>query len=187
MSAPRAVIVMGVSGSGKTTVGRELARRLGWEYADADDHHPAANVAKMRSGVPLDDHDRRPWLERLRTLLRDRLAAGEPLVLACSALKERYREVLEVSDPLVALVYLEGSPELIAERLRARTGHYFDPALLASQFEALEEPDDALVVDIAAAPEALVERILAGLGLPASPPDDGAAPPSSRPPSEEVS
>lgn len=173
---PRAVILMGVSGSGKSTVGLELARRLGWRYADADDYHPPENVAKMRGGTPLTDEDRRPWLERLRALLRGTLAADASLVLACSALKRRYRELLDADDPRIALVYLRGTPELIAERLSARRGHYFDPALLQSQFDALEEPDGALVVDIDDTPAALVDTILRRLGL--TPHEDEASAPA---------
>ena len=161
----RAILLMGVSGSGKTTVGLELATRLGWGYADADDYHPPENVAKMRSGRPLDDEDRGPWLARLAELLRARLAADEPLVLACSALKARYRERLGSHDPRIALVYLRGTPELIGERLRGRRGHYFDAALLQSQLAALEPPEEALVVDVDDPPEALAERILGELGL----------------------
>lgn len=161
----RAVLLMGVSGSGKTTVGLELAARLHWDYLDADDYHPAENVAKMRAGRPLTDEDRAPWLERLHGLLRERLAADEPLVLGCSALKRRYREVLGVGDPRIALVYLRGSAELIGARLRERRGHYFDPALLQSQLDALEPPEDALVVNVDDPPGSLAEEILRGLRL----------------------
>lgn len=160
---PRVVIIMGVSGSGKTTVGRLLADRMGWTFVDADDHHPPANVAKMARGEPLTDEDRMPWLERLRALIDDALATDAPMVIACSALKQRYREVLGVGDPCLALVYLRGDEARIAERMRARSDHFFRPALLNSQFEALEEPVDALVVDVDATPEAITNVIVRAL------------------------
>lgn len=151
---------MGVSGSGKTTVGRKLATRLRWSYIDADDHHTPENVAKMRSGIPLTDEDRWPWLERLRELLQEHMARGEPIVLACSALKNLYRERLEADDPHITLIYLRGTPALIRQRLLSRTDHYFDPDLLQSQFEALEEPKAATIIDVNDSPETIVERIL---------------------------
>lgn len=161
-----ALVVMGVSGSGKTTLGRALAARLGWAFFDADDFHPPGNVAKMRAGVPLTDADRAPWLARLHALLAERLAAGEPLVLACSALKASYRAALaEGLTGRLRFVYLSGEPGLIARRLRARRGHYMPAALLESQFAALEPPQDALVVDAAAPTAAQAEAVLAELGL----------------------
>lgn len=163
--SPHVVIVMGVSGSGKTTVGRLLADRTGWTFVDADDHHPPANVAKMTRGEPLTDEDRMPWLKRLRALIDDALATDAPMVLACSALKQRYRQVLGIGDPRVTLVYLRGDEARIAERMRARSDHFFRPALLHSQFEALEEPEDALVVDVDAAPEAITSAIVGALSL----------------------
>ncbi len=161
----RVVIVMGVSGCGKTTVGRLVAQRAHWAFVDADDHHPPANVAKMARGEPLDDDDRMPWLQRLRRLIDAALAGGGALVLACSALKRSYRDVLGVGDPRIALVYLRGDEALIAERMRRRTEHFFRPELLHSQFEALEEPAEALVVDVDATPEELSERIVARLDV----------------------
>lgn len=157
---PRVVIVMGVSGSGKTTVGRMVAARMGWAFVDADDHHPPANVAKMARGEALTDEDRMPWLARLRALIDASLTNDAPMVLACSALKRRYREILRVGDPRLALVFLRGDETRIAERMRARTDHYFRAALLHSQFEALEEPVDALVVDVDATPEAITDDIV---------------------------
>jgi gluconokinase len=157
---PRVVIVMGVSGSGKTTIGHLLAVRMGWAFVDADDHHPPANVAKMARGEPLTDQDRMPWLARLRAMVDDALTKDAPMVLACSALKQRYREILGVGDPHLALVYLRGDEARIAERMRARSDHFFQPALLHSQFEALEEPEDALVVDVDATPEDITSAIV---------------------------
>jgi gluconokinase len=158
------VIVMGVVGSGKTTVGRLLAQQLGWEFADADDFHPAANVEKMRRGIALDDADRKPWLVRLRAEIAGWIASGRSAVLACSALKRSYRDELRVSSD-VQFVYLKGSPELIAQRLRARQGHFTGEQILASQFAALEEPDSAIVVDISQAPEQVVAQIREALHL----------------------
>jgi len=149
------IILMGVTGSGKSTAGRKLAESLGWEYFDADDFHSAANVAKMKNGVPLNDEDRKPWLESLRRLIQERLADDQPAVLACSALKENYRDVLIV-DERVKLVYLKGDYDLIKARLSARSNHYMNPALLESQFQTLEEPTGAFCVDIQSTPDQIV-------------------------------
>lgn len=149
---PLAVIVMGVSASGKSALGREVARSLGAEFLDADDYHPPANVAKMRGGEPLSDEDRAPWLTAVGAAIAARRAAGERVVMACSALKRAYREVLLAAVPGARFVYLEVQPEVIDERLRRRRGHFFNPALGASQFAALEPPTaeelpDLIVVD----------------------------------------
>ena len=150
------VVIMGVTGSGKTTVGRALAERLGWPFYDADDFHPAANVVKMRSGVPLTDADREPWLAALRALLLD--LGSRDAVLACSALRRDFRARL--TDGLDAkVIYLKADPALILERVRARRGHFMPPSLVTSQFEALEEPEDATTIDAHLAPQQLVERI----------------------------
>jgi gluconokinase len=153
MSArPVAVVVMGVTGSGKTTIGRLLAERMNCSFFDADDFHPPANVEKMQRGQPLDDADRLPWLEKLRELIDDELRAGRSLVLACSALRQRYRDVLVFSPDQVLLLYLKISPETARARLDARAGHYMPASLIPSQFEALEEPEQAIVVDGELAP-----------------------------------
>ncbi len=153
---------MGVTGSGKTTVGSLLARQLRWRFADADDFHPKSNVEKMRLGIPLNDNDRRPWLERLRAEIANQNAEGRNLVLACSALKEEYREMLTIG-PAVKFVYLKGSAEIIAHRLEARHGHFADEKILAGQFADLEEPDNAVAFDIAGTPEEIVTEIRKGL------------------------
>ena len=158
------VVVMGVSGSGKTTVGRLLGERLGFEFLDADDFHSKDNKEKMARGTPLNDLDRAPWLRSLSAELRRRLSLGESAVLACSALKESYRQTLRV-DPVVRFVYLRAALETLAPRLQARPGHYFNPSLLSSQLAALEEPEDALTVDAAKPPEVIAKEIEAGLGL----------------------
>lgn len=167
--APAVIVVMGVSGAGKTTVGSSLAAELGWSFHDGDDFHPAENVSKMTGGRTLDDSDRLPWLRRIRAFIERRLEAGEPAVIACSALKRSYRELLMV-DPRVALVHLRGDYELIAERLARRRGHFMPSGLLDSQFEALEEPASALVLDVSAAPADLVRAIVDELGFDASTP-----------------
>ena len=157
------IVLMGVSGSGKTTVGRILSDRLGWRFVDADDFHPASNVQKMRSGAPLTDEDRWPWLDRLNTLLRAEQSDGHDVIIGCSALKARYRERLSAGLADVRLVHLKGSFELIESRLKARRGHYMPPTLLASQFAALEEPEEALVLDIGAEPQTLASQLIESL------------------------
>lgn len=144
-----AVVVMGVSGCGKTAVGRLLAQQLGARFIDADDLHPLANVEKMRAGMALDDADRAPWLALLNVRLRECVGAGEPVVLACSALKQRYRDTLAAGVPGLRFVHLAGSRELIAARLAERRHRYMPPTLLDSQFAALEPPADAIVIDVA--------------------------------------
>ncbi len=142
------IVVMGVSGCGKSTVGQALARELGWPFFDADDFHPPANIQKMSSGIPLDDADRQPWLERLRDLLADEHRAGRSAVLACSALKERYRMVLRAGAPDVRFVHLEGTAEEIQLLMSRRSGHFMKPGMLASQFAALEPPREALSIPV---------------------------------------
>jgi gluconokinase len=152
------VIVMGVVGAGKTTVGRLLAEQLGWDFADADDFHPQSNVEKIRHGIALNDEDREPWLKALREAIARWIADGLNVVLACSALKRRYRQELEVG-PEVQFVYLKGTAELIAQRLRSRHGHFADAQILSSQLADLEEPKAAATVDVAATPQQIVAEI----------------------------
>jgi len=159
------LILMGVSGSGKTTVGLALSRALGWPYFDADDYHPAGNVEKMRAGTPLTDADRWPWLDRLNELLRARQVRGESAILGCSALKQAYRDRLANGLEALRWVHLEGSFELIQSRLQARKGHYMPATLLQSQFATLEAPTDAVTLDIRANPEALARQVIDALGL----------------------
>jgi gluconokinase len=161
------IVVMGVSGSGKTTVGAMLAGRLHWQYAEADDFHPPANIQKMAAGHPLTDEDRRPWLAAIGAWIDQQVAAGQPGVVTCSALKRAYRDQLRAGRSQVRLVYLHGNRELIAGRLAARHGHFFHAEMLDTQFSALEEPtpdEQVLVVPITGTPQEIVEEILAGLG-----------------------
>ena len=158
------VIVMGVTGAGKTTIGRMLATALGWEFHDGDDLHSEASKLKMHRGIALDDADRAPWLSAIRKLILAMLSEGRDGVIACSALKQSYRDEIVVDPNLVKVVYLKGSKEVIAERLRNRGGHFMNPDLLQSQFDTLEAPHDAIVVDISVAPQAIVNAIRARLG-----------------------
>ena len=159
------LIVMGVTGAGKTTIGRALATSLGWEFHDGDDLHSEANKLKMHLGVALDDYDRAPWLSALRKLIESMLLERRNGVVACSALKQSYRDELIVDPDLVKVVYLKGSKQLLAERLRKRSGHFMNPDLLQSQLDTLEEPRDAVVADVSVAPEAVVNEIRTRLGL----------------------
>lgn len=163
---PVAVVVMGVSGSGKSTIGRRLAGRLGFDFEDADGYHPPANVAKMAAGIPLDDDDRWPWLAQLQSLIAERLAEDRSLVLACSALKRSYREVLAAPGSATApvhFVYLRGDYDTLLERMRRRQRHYMKADMLASQYRDLEEPADAVVVDVGLNVGASLRQALAGL------------------------
>jgi gluconokinase len=155
------IVMTGVSASGKSTVGERLAQRLGFEFHEGDEFHSEQSVRKMSAGIPLDDADREPWLAAIRSLIDTALASGRNIVVACSALKREHREALRA--PGVVFVYLRASRELIGTRLRERKGHFFGPAMLESQFEALEEPSRAVIVDAACPPAEIVERIASHL------------------------
>lgn len=154
------VIVMGVSGSGKTTIGKAIAEQLGCRFYDGDDFHPTAIVAKMVAGIPLTDEDRAGWLAALAALIQRGLQQGESGVIACSALKEKYRQALCVDAGQVKFVYLKGSYEVILGRMQNRQAHYMKPAMLQSQFETLEEPQGVLTVDITLSPDVIVRNIM---------------------------
>ena len=155
------IVLMGVSGSGKTTIGTRLAEVLDWDFVDGDDFHPDANVEKMSRGEPLTDEDRRPWLRSIREFIDERLASDDPAIVACSALKPSYRDVLLDNAEDTHLVYLRGDYDLIRERMEARADHFFDADMLDSQFETLEEPStgEAVIVDIDASPDEIVQSI----------------------------
>ncbi len=164
---PRHVVVMGVSGSGKSTVARQLAERLGWVFAEGDDFHPRANVAKMAAGFPLNDRDRAPWLATLADWVREKHGDGESTVMACSALKRRYRDVLRSGAPGTSFVHLVGDKGILLTRMSARA-HFMPPELLESQLDALEQLDpdeEGVVVDVADAPGAIVTKVIDELGL----------------------
>lgn len=163
MKTIRFFIIMGVSGCGKTSVGKSLAEYLGWDFYDADDFHPPENVAKMANGIPLDDSDRAPWLAALNELISASLQADRPGVLACSALKERYRQQLMNGNAGVQFVYLKGSYDLIWSRMIARKDHYMQPHMLQSQFATLEEPTNALTIDIALSVADMVQEIISNM------------------------
>jgi len=158
------VIVMGVVGAGKTTVGKLLASQLGWEFADADDFHPQSNVEKIRHGIALTDADREPWLDRLRQAIVGWIAADKSVVLACSSLKRAYRAILCVG-PQVRFVYLKGNAALIANRLSSRHGHFAGESILASQLADLEEPEKAITIEINDTPDQLVAQIKRALAM----------------------
>ena len=168
---PCALIVMGVSGAGKSTIGEKLAERLGWSYEDGDKFHPASNVAKMSAGQPLTDEDRWPWLQAIADEIERVCEAAEHVVIASSALKRAYRDVLVHGRPDVRIIYLKGTQDLIASRLAMRKGHFMPPDLLESQFKTLEPPDaseNAVTVSIDGSVETVVNDILRQLGLSAA-------------------
>ncbi|HEX3346590.1 MAG TPA: gluconokinase [Acetobacteraceae bacterium] len=168
---PQVLVVMGVSGSGKTTVAHKLAERLGWPFLEGDDLHPPSNVAKMASGIPLTDEDRLPWLHAIAAWIDERLAGHEPGVVTCSALKHAYRVILVGDRPHVRIVYLQGGKALIARRLSNRKGHFMPPTLLDSQFATLEEPgpdEHPLVVHLGGSPDDEADAVIAALVQPAA-------------------
>ncbi|RQR39348.1 MULTISPECIES: gluconokinase [unclassified Burkholderia] len=161
------LIAMGVSGAGKSRIGEMLAERLSCSYTDGDAFHSAANKEKMHNGIPLTDDDRWPWLRTIRAAIEEKQRAGETAVFTCSSLKRSYRDVLRGTDTDVRFVYLKGSFEVLHERLKTRTGHFFDPSLLKSQLDTLEEPgpDEAIVVSIELTPEQIVDEVMVKIGL----------------------
>jgi gluconokinase len=164
--SPCALILMGVSGSGKTTIGEKLAARMSWRYEDADTFHPPSNVAKMSAGQPLTDEDRWPWLKAIAAEIDRACTAGERLVIGCSALRRIYRDVLVHGRDDVRFIYLDGTQALIADRIGQRKGHFMPPGLLTSQFQTLEPPtpdERAVIVSIDAQVEVIVDRIISQL------------------------
>ncbi len=160
-----AIVLMGVSGCGKTTVGRLLANRLGWDFIESDDYHSNDDVRKMSSGIPLTDKDRWPWLKRLNQVLCEHMQQNQSLVLACSALKNGYRSILADGLSGIVFIYMKGDFTLIHKHMAKRKNHYMKAEMLQSQFDALEEPGDALTVDIAQSPARIVEMILTNIKL----------------------
>ncbi|AOJ30540.1 MULTISPECIES: gluconokinase [Burkholderia] len=160
------LIAMGVSGAGKSLIGEMLAERLSCSYTDGDAFHSAANKEKMHHGIPLTDEDRWPWLRTIRAAIEEKQRAGETAVFTCSSLKRSYRDVLRGTDTDVRFVYLKGSFEVLHERLKSRTGHFFDPSLLKSQLDTLEEPgpDEAIEVSIELTPEQIVDQVMLKIG-----------------------
>ncbi|GAB4238307.1 MAG: gluconokinase [Stanieria sp.] len=154
-------IIMGVAGSGKSTVGKLLSQRLGWQFYDADDFHPPENIAKMSLGLPLSDRDQEPWLDRLKQLIEQNIKQGNSAILACSALKSSYRQFLTQNQKNdICWIYLRGDYELILTRIQQRQKHFFKEEILRSQFANLEEPTEALIIDVALSPDAIVNTIL---------------------------
>ncbi|MGB7292379.1 MAG: gluconokinase [Thermodesulfobacteriota bacterium] len=159
------VIIMGVEGTGKTTIGKMLAQKLGWKFYDADDYHPKRNIEKMRSGVPLNDEDRGPWLRNVRELVVSSLNLNTPSIIACSALKNSYREYLKQNKEKIIFVYLKGDKNTILKRLTSRKGHFAGTELLESQLKTLEKPEDVISFDISKKPEVIADSIIEKLGL----------------------
>lgn len=157
---PDHILIMGVCGTGKTTIGQKLAEAIGGAFEDADAYHPDANVAKMKAGIPLNDSDRADWLEQLNQMLCERAKRGESVILACSALKEKYRAVLNRGLDAMSVVHLQGSRDLLAKRLQQRREHFMPVSLLDSQLADLEIPQNALSIDVAMAPEQIVHEII---------------------------
>jgi gluconokinase len=171
MSDVQHLVVMGVSGSGKTTVAQILAERLGWPYAEADEFHPQANIDKMSAGTPLTDDDRWPWLRAMRDWLTEQSRAGRSTIVTCSALKVAYRDVLREAEGRVRFVHLDGTIEQIGERMAGRSGHFMPTSLLPSQFETLErltDDEDGVVVPVAVSPQSVADAALRTLGIDAA-------------------
>jgi gluconokinase len=160
---PQAVILMGVAGSGKTAVGLQVAKKLDWIFLDADNFHPPANIEKMKHGIPLNDEDRAPWLQRLHDELQQQMTDGHSVILACSALKESYRTVLRDETTPPTFVYLDVDLETIRDRLQHRTAHFFPKELMESQFAALEKPKDAVIVDARKSLDEVVNQVIQAL------------------------
>jgi gluconokinase len=159
----RRYVVMGISGSGKSEIGRRLAKRLGIVYVEGDEHHSPQSIAKMAAGTPLDDHDRHDWLLTLQSLIAEAAQQNKGMVLTCSALKRRYRDLLRAGDPALVFIYLHGDQAMIASRMKQRTGHFMPEALLESQLLDLEPPGDderVVRVDVAASPEEIVDQVM---------------------------
>jgi gluconokinase len=159
------ILVMGVAGSGKTTIGQLLAESLHWDFRDADDFHSQENIAKMRDGIPLTDTDRIPWLLAMQAAIQDWLQNNQNVVLACSALKKDYRQFLLFDEEHIKLVYLKGSLQTIQKRLKARQNHFMGEKLLQSQFNTLEEPENAIIVDVSQPPEAIMQLVIKSLDI----------------------
>ncbi|MGD1006429.1 MAG: gluconokinase [Ignavibacteriaceae bacterium] len=152
-------IVMGVSGSGKTTVAKAVSNKFGWKYYEGDEYHPAENVEKMKNWIPLNDEDRLPWLLSLRKVVEEAISKRENIVISCSALKEAYRKILKVSEE-VKFIYLKGSYDLIRKRMEERIPHFFKPEMLKSQFDVLEEPQQAIEIDISKSSESIIGDVI---------------------------
>jgi len=161
MAQPTGFLIMGVSGSGKTTLGQALAQKLGWDFFDADDFHPAANIAKMASGIPLSDSDRAPWLAALHDQLSSTLKSNRHPILACSALKQKYRVQLLDNINGIEIIYLKGNYDLIWSRMSTREGHYMRSEMLRSQFAALEDPENVFALDVSMTVEDMIDKIFA--------------------------
>ncbi len=156
------LIIMGVSGCGKTTIGKMLSAKLNWKYFEGDEYHPQENIEKMKNGIPLNDSDRKPWLLKLQYIINDALSKKVNIIITCSSLKESYRKILKVSNE-VRFIYLKGSYSLIEKRMNERKDHFMKPGMLKSQFDALEEPTDAIIVDIDNSSENILIQILSKL------------------------
>lgn len=166
MNPPRIIILIGVAGSGKTTIGQLLSAKLQWPFFDADDFHPPSNIAKMAAGIPLEEEDRWPWLETLKEAISQEIAAGQNAIFACSALKESYRDFLTRDLEQTKLVYLKGNTPILSRRIATRKNHFMKEAMLASQLATLEEPENCLTIDVSDPPEVIATRIIRELVKP---------------------